>query len=808
MSFLDSGGGGGKGGSPDVSGGGGGGGGGFDPSMGMGPDMTGLGGPGGDMAFGGPPGFGFPGGGNVTTPPAGDPTTDPNVGAPQSQAPPPGQSPTSIGGTQSGSQSPLEQLLSQTKGLRAQASPLEAAAAQGQGYGGGEPGTSTGLQETIPAGTATELQQQQAGGAERFAPAGAQQQFTQQQQQAAGQAQRFAPAGARPDTAAQQVAAGGAQRFPPAGARPDTEAQQTAAGQAQRYPPEGPPPAAQPPDEKIPPVEKPKTGDTSTAATTAAPPASTGPVSSRGQGPAAQGANPLQIIGDLLRGILTGDFSGLGQDLQGLSGQPGAQPGPGGYGPPGPTGTPRTGGPTSTGVAQPPAVGSQEMNSLPGAPEGPEPAADDAQGQRRKEWYQSHDRATPFPEDQFPEQQGPTGGKGSATPGQYGVLPGYGGQPQEGDQPIARGQVGANLMHGQYGAPGQNLTTVDAAGHRITVNSASAPHFQGFLNDLKAQGAPINSVGSYVMKNIQGTNNISQHSYGNAIDINQTSRNVTTGGFKQWADSHPQQFRAAMNKWGIISGGDWRNPDFGHFEWNGGGVGAGARTAGTQGAAATGGGTATGRGARWSNDPYTAQLINIESDGDPRNRTGSNYGLGQFSPDQFAHFGITNPYDPQQQIRAIAQERAENTPIARNILGRDPTAAELYLMHQQGQTGGANLLRAAQNNPNGPAWQTVGGEGRGDAFAIRKIRGNIPSDNPLRNVPANQVTNAQYVRMWNDRFNRGYQGGTAAQQPQAPQQPQAQRPQPARTRGQDLIGGPTMGSAADFLQDQGFGMTG
>jgi hypothetical protein len=24
-----------------------------------------------------------------------------------------------------------------------------------------------------------------------------------------------------------------------------------------------------------------------------------------------------------------------------------------------------------------------------------------------------------------------------------------------------------------------------------------------------------------------------------------------------------------MKRWGIISGGDWSNPDFGHFEWGG-----------------------------------------------------------------------------------------------------------------------------------------------------------------------------------------------------------------------------------------------
>jgi hypothetical protein len=295
------------------------------------------------------------------------------------------------------------------------------------------------------------------------------------QQQTAGQAQRFAPAGSRPDTEAQQVAAGQAARYPSAGAQETdqqiAEARQAGtAGQAQRYPPEGAPPAAQPPrDPNVPPPEAPKTGDTSTAATTAAPPASTGPVSSRGQGPAAQGANPLKIIGDLLQGVLTGNFGPLSQDLQGLARQPGAQPGPGGYGPPSTGGQPPATAP-ATAPATPPAVGSQAMNSRPGAPDGPSPAANDAQGQRRQEWYQTHDRASPFPEDQFPEQQGPTK--------EGGVLPDYAGQPQTG----AGGPA--------VGNPNQALVSPQATSSTRMIGTGNTQPTAGFSNTLREGRAP------------------------------------------------------------------------------------------------------------------------------------------------------------------------------------------------------------------------------------------------------------------------------------------------------------------------------
>jgi uncharacterized membrane protein YgcG len=128
----------------------------------------------------------------------------------------------------------------------------------------------------------------------------------------------------------------------------------------------------------------------------------------------------------------------------------------------------------------------------------------------------------------------------------------------------------ANFMHGQYGGPGQNLVTVSTAGgRRLTVNRESAPAIQGFLNELESQGAPITSVGSYAHRNIAGSGRWSQHAFGNAIDINQAARNVVGRGFRTWANSNAGALRDAERRWGMTSGGDWRDPDFGHWEWSG-----------------------------------------------------------------------------------------------------------------------------------------------------------------------------------------------------------------------------------------------
>jgi hypothetical protein len=334
--------------------------------------------------------------------------------------------------------------------------------------------------------------------------------------------------------------------------------------------------------------------------------------------------------------------------------------------------------------------------------------------------------------------------------------------------------------HGER--PGANLVRINTPYGPVTANKAAAQDFLNLTNEMKQAGVPgIDKFGSFNIRQKRYGSGYSSHSYGAAFDMNNEAGPMNPQ-LQNWIKQNPQQWQDMLRRNNFSQYMVQHDPN--HLEWTG--------PRGTQTAAYPPQPLPAGQnrppanvgGTVGPNDPYTKQLVNLESSGKRFAKTGSNYGLGQFSPDQFRHFGITDPYNPQQQYRAIAQERAENIPVARKILGREPTASELYLMHQQGQTGGANLLRAAQNNPNGPAWQTVRERGRSDGYAMRKIHGNIPSDNPLSRVPANQVTNAQFKQMWDDRFNRGGGGSRTAQTPQTPQTPQ----QP-RIRGLDLLPG-------------------
>jgi hypothetical protein len=128
----------------------------------------------------------------------------------------------------------------------------------------------------------------------------------------------------------------------------------------------------------------------------------------------------------------------------------------------------------------------------------------------------------------------------------------------------------ANFMRGQFGVPGTNLTKITTAGgHSLTVNRESAPYFKGFLEELEKGGAPIHqsALGGYNFRNKVGASGLSQHAYGNAIDVNQLGRNVTTGDFAKWVQSHRDEFNAAERKWHMYGGE--RFNDFGHFEWGG-----------------------------------------------------------------------------------------------------------------------------------------------------------------------------------------------------------------------------------------------
>ena len=113
-----------------------------------------------------------------------------------------------------------------------------------------------------------------------------------------------------------------------------------------------------------------------------------------------------------------------------------------------------------------------------------------------------------------------------------------------------------------------NLTTFRTAnGIPFTVSADHAPNFQGLLNDLEARGYGIRPTqsGGYANRNIAGTNKLSQHAHGNAVDINWEANARGTRG-----EIDPAMAEELASKWGMTWGGKWKNPDPMHFEIAGG----------------------------------------------------------------------------------------------------------------------------------------------------------------------------------------------------------------------------------------------
>lgn len=335
-----------------------------DPMSGMNALMSG-GSP--DGAFGGPPG-------GSSNPPA-----DPQVGAEQSQAPQPGTSPTSFGGQQSGPQTnaQLDQIIKSLSGLHNQASPLEAAAAQGQGYGGGPTGTSTGMRGTAESSFPESSFAQQPGqlgprdGFGGGSPAQSQDTFS-----------TASNTTTPPSTPKGNVPIGAtAQPIPPSDSMTPTPPSSTSPGQPT-------------PDEA---AQIPKLGQTDTTDktgtkpdttqtkpdTTATPPAtSTGPVSSRGTGATPTGQQgygggspgqqqqmtPAKLIGDILQAMF-GNPAPLLHDLAGQAGAAQHPPGAGG------AGQPRAGGRNAGGGVPP-----QTDTKTPTIPPAPTPSVPQQQG--------------------------------------------------------------------------------------------------------------------------------------------------------------------------------------------------------------------------------------------------------------------------------------------------------------------------------------------------------------------------------------------------------------------------------------------
>jgi Transglycosylase SLT domain len=152
-------------------------------------------------------------------------------------------------------------------------------------------------------------------------------------------------------------------------------------------------------------------------------------------------------------------------------------------------------------------------------------------------------------------------------------------------------------------------------------------------------------------------------------------------------------------------------------------------------------------------DPDAAVAIaKIESGFDPasnQNAATRYKGLFQLGPDEWSQYGNGNIYDPTANADAFMSLYKNNVSQLAQKLGRQPTAAEAYLAHQQGVSGAGALL----SNPNANAVDAIAPFYDSRKTAIAAIKGNGGDPNG---------TAADFVNVWNNKYAGTVGTGPAA----------------------------------------------
>jgi hypothetical protein len=139
-------------------------------------------------------------------------------------------------------------------------------------------------------------------------------------------------------------------------------------------------------------------------------------------------------------------------------------------------------------------------------------------------------------------------------------------------------------------------------------------------------------------------------------------------------------------------------------------------------------------------DPnYMLRMAVIESGGNPKayNEGSKASGLYQFIPGTAKQYGLKDPFDWKANTQAAVKLAQDNKAYLEKVLGREPSNAELYLAHQQGMKGAADLIL----NRDRPAADVVG-------------QGAVTSNGGKAAMSA-----GQFVDMWENKYNEPSIGG-------------------------------------------------
>jgi Transglycosylase SLT domain len=153
---------------------------------------------------------------------------------------------------------------------------------------------------------------------------------------------------------------------------------------------------------------------------------------------------------------------------------------------------------------------------------------------------------------------------------------------------------------------------------------------------------------------------------------------------------------------------------------------------------------------------FMKAVAKIESDFDPKQRTGSYIGLFQLNRYEFRKYGSGNITSPRDNAIAAAYKFVTEATLFELDTHREPTFSDLYLIHQQGWQGAAEHV----SHPERIAWKSMCGtdEGRqkGERWCKRAIWGNtLPT---IKHVwkSVDKLTSGAFVDMWRERVDHLY----------------------------------------------------
>ena len=153
---------------------------------------------------------------------------------------------------------------------------------------------------------------------------------------------------------------------------------------------------------------------------------------------------------------------------------------------------------------------------------------------------------------------------------------------------------------------------------------------------------------------------------------------------------------------------------------------------------------------------FMKAVAKIESDFNPKQRTGSYIGLFQLSKYEFKQYGSGDITNPRDNAIAAAYKFATEALLFNSQTSKNPTFSDLYLIHQQGWQGAAEHVR----QPKRIAWKSMcatdEGREKGERWCKRAIWGNtLPAVKHIWSS-VDKLTSGAFVRMWQQRVDGLY----------------------------------------------------